>query len=852
MFEFLQTGKQVDKIDVLISYRIIHLFSEGLYSSPNKAIEELVVNSFDAGATDVHVILPPSFVADDATIVVIDNGTGMDIDGLKKHWIIGVSDKRQTHRAFPKNRKQIGKFGIGKLATYVLAKHLTHISKVGSKYYATSMDYSNVPQIEGEGVFNQKKVSLPLRELTEEEAKKLLSPWLIGTKPGYKEIVLFGKGASKNWTVAIMSGLKEMATEISIGRLRWILSTAMPLRDDFNLYLNGDKVLPSKIGTALEKWSLGKDIKPADLQKPVPPDLEVSEDIREPKNSIHRLGFTHPQLGRITGYVEIFEDLLTAGKSTGLERSHGFFVYVYGRLINIDDEYFGIDSNLLRHGTFSRFRMVVHIDALDKELRSSRETIKQGVLFNYARDLLHAVFNFARNKLEVHDIQKIPGIQVGRRLEASPGSLSKRPILGLIEAALAGKINPRYTLIPKLKDQSEIDRFLEEFRKHIEGPDGLVIQSELSEMTQEQGMAVYDAEKRLLKINTFHPFVAHFLDEYESTKGRLPLELLALSEILLEAQLYETGLKELAVQDALGRRDELLRFLARSAGKRNALMISQDLRDASADKSELENETVASFDSMGFNAIPLGGSGKPDGLAEANLLATESGESQGYKVSLEAKSKEDGKSKVSANTVVVSGIARHRDDFKCDHALVVGPDFPTTKGDDSALVKEITADAKKTGRTITLMRIDDLAKLVRLVPLKRLSLSRIRELFKTCMTPEQSHDWVETIAKEKPKKTPYKNILEAIWDLGKETPSEAIEYSAVQTYLRIKRNITMTKIEIIGECTALSRMAPTLVFARNQSVEIAQRPDKIIAAISATIQQYPEEDKESKNLIHEK
>lgn len=852
MFEFLQTGKQTDKIDVLISYRIIHLFSEGLYSSPNKAIEELVVNSFDAGANDVHVILSPSLVATDATIVVIDNGTGMDKEGLKKHWVIGVSDKRQINRTYPKNRKQIGKFGIGKLATYVLANYLTHISKVGSKYYATSMDYGSIPQIKNEGVFNNKKVSLALRELTEVEAQKVLSPWLAGTKPGYKKIVLFEKGASKTWTVAIMSGLKDMATEISIGRLRWILETAMPLRDDFDLFLNGDKIVPSKVGTALEKWVLGKDIKPDDLQKPVPKDLEITEDANEPKNSIHRFGFTHSQLGRITGYAEIFEDLLTVGKSTGLERSHGFFVYVYGRLINYNDEYFGIDSNLLRHGTFSRFRMVVHIDALDKELRSSRETIKEGVLFNYARDLLHAVFNFARNKLEVHDIQRIPGIQVGQRLEASPGSLSKRPILGLIEAALAGKISPRYTLIPKLKGKSERDAFLEEFRKHIESPEGLVIQSELCEMTQEQGMAVYDAEMRVLKINTFHPFVAHFLDEYESVKGRLPLELLALSEVLLEAQLYETGLKETIVQDTLGRRDELLRFLARSAGKRNALMISQDLRDASANKNALETETVASFDSMGFNAIPLGKPGKPDGLAEAHLLASESNASQRYKVSLEAKSKEDGKSKVSANTVVVSGIARHRDDFKCDHALVVGPDFPTTKGEESSLVKEITADAGKTGRTITLMRVDDLAKLVRLVPLKRLSLTRIRELFKTCITPEQSHEWVENISKEKPQKTPYKDILDAIWELGKGTPSEAIEYSAVQTYLRLKRSITMTKNEIMGECTALSRMAPTLVFSRNQSVEITQRPDKIIATISAIIQQYPEEDKESKNPNREK
>ena len=50
MPDFANIGKRTDTINVLLSYRIVELFSEGLYSSPNKAIEELVANSFDAGA----------------------------------------------------------------------------------------------------------------------------------------------------------------------------------------------------------------------------------------------------------------------------------------------------------------------------------------------------------------------------------------------------------------------------------------------------------------------------------------------------------------------------------------------------------------------------------------------------------------------------------------------------------------------------------------------------------------------------------------------------------------------------------------------------------------------------------
>src|ERR1035437_6424453 len=239
-------GKSISSIDVRISYRIIQLFSEGLYSSPNKAIEELVSNSFDAGATNVHAIVAPDLLAEDAAIVVIDDGSGMNEEGLKEHWLIGVSNKRAPSRKPPKGRAQIGKFGIGKLATYVLANRLTHVSKCGGRFYSTSIDYTEIPTGEHGGIYTEKQVTLPLRELTESQAQMVVEPWLKGSKPGYAALKLFGTNAAKTWTVAVMSDLKDMATTIQRGRLHYVLSTAMPLRDDFKLFLNGDEVPPSK------------------------------------------------------------------------------------------------------------------------------------------------------------------------------------------------------------------------------------------------------------------------------------------------------------------------------------------------------------------------------------------------------------------------------------------------------------------------------------------------------------------------------------------------------------------------------------------------------------------------------
>jgi hypothetical protein len=48
----------------------------------------------------------------------------------------------------PRGRSQIGKFGIGKLATYVLANRLSHISKKAGKYSVILKDaVEHVPRV---------------------------------------------------------------------------------------------------------------------------------------------------------------------------------------------------------------------------------------------------------------------------------------------------------------------------------------------------------------------------------------------------------------------------------------------------------------------------------------------------------------------------------------------------------------------------------------------------------------------------------------------------------------------------------------------------------------------------------
>jgi hypothetical protein len=223
-------GKQISTINVRISYRIIQLFSEGLYTSPNKALEELVSNSFDAGASNVHVILSPDLATSDASIVVIDDGVGMDENELRQHWVIGVSQKRTGDYRLLKGRAPIGKFGIGKLATYVLAKRLSHVTKRNGRYYSTSIDYTKIPAGEGGGLYTEKQVILPLRELTRDQAMQAVSPWLNGSKPGYSALKLFGskppKGSDSSRNVGAQGSRDHDSTWTT--PIRFILRDAAP------------------------------------------------------------------------------------------------------------------------------------------------------------------------------------------------------------------------------------------------------------------------------------------------------------------------------------------------------------------------------------------------------------------------------------------------------------------------------------------------------------------------------------------------------------------------------------------------------------------------------------------------
>lgn len=835
---FATAGNETEKIDIRLSYQIVRLFSEGLYASPNKAIEELVANSFDSGARRVALFLPVDFHDQGATIAVLDNGEGMDAGGLKQHWLIGKSDKRALAK-LPLGRQQIGKFGIGKLATYVLANRLTHISKKGGKYYSTSMNFKTVDKRGEEEVEPKTPIKISLRELTENQAKKALKDWTGATAFQKCGLRLFGTGAAKSWTFAILSDLKDKVHEIRRGRVEWVLRTALPLRDDFSIFLDGAKLESSKAGKGLLKtWILGKDIDA--LPKPAPDDIEATEDKNQPKDSETRFALKNKAVGRITGYAEVYRDLLT-GKSDEIGRSHGFFVYVFGRLINVEDGHFSIPPDELRHGTFGRIRIVVHMDGLDAYLQSDRERIREGPVLKDAQNILRGIFNKIRPELEKVDAQDDPGAKLARKLAGSPASLVRRPIIEMARAALDGKIKSRYIALPIAATKNERDELIAALEARAETPEQFVGGIDfVYNATSGDGLAVYDAVTGRLRVNGLHPFVGAFFDEFTSVTSGLPLEVFAMAEVLLESHLHQAGLKQNEIDAVMTARDQLLRYVARESGRMTPLTVANSLRNAKNDQDQLEIWVVEAFRSLGFETTRVGKKGKPDGVAEALLAPDANKQVRRYKVSLEAKSKEKAGAKVSAKAVGVSGIARQRKAFDCQHAVVVGQLFPTTQMEASALAKEIADDRRLTAaagepRTVTLIHIEDLANLVQHRPVKALTLQRIREMLQTCSLPQECKKWVDAVIAEKPVRHDFATIVKTIARLQIGPRHEPVEYGELRAELRHGTpRIDYNDLDELREvCKRMAGLAPDEVDATGRTVELNQSVPNILAKIES-------------------
>ncbi|MBI5227662.1 ATP-binding protein [Candidatus Micrarchaeota archaeon] len=805
------TGKEVGQIPVHLHSKILELFSANLYSSPNKAFEELVSNSYDAYAKIVSLYVPPDMTIPNAAIWVCDNGTGMDNNGLIDLWVIGESKKRNGK--INEERPPIGKFGIGKLATFVLSRKLTHITKTKDKFLAVTMDYNRLQTTDPKG----KQIFLSERELSEEEVIKLLSPIIIINGQNMVNFDLWGKNASDSWTMAIMYDLTPKAQTISEGRLKWVLSTALPLNPNFNLYYNGNKLESSKMDVApLKKWVIGEDDK---IVKDNNTEYSVSTWNDKPCINL-------PHLNNVRGQIELYEESLLRGKSQETGRSHGIFLMVRGRLININEPLVGT-MEALHHATFNRMRFIVHADELDATLTSGRESVATSPGLSDLQTYLQRKFNEVRsylmNYFEKEEKSRNPSYKLARTSVA----LSRRPLVIAVRKFFNGEVDDfMFTKIPGNLTEVQKQTILDELERELFSEDGIIKEVEIANLGSEKPIAEFNLVERKIKLNQLHPFVANFATELQTFY--LPLKLIAANEILTEAFMIEMGIDSASIRQVMGRRDELLRELTYSDNP-NTVQVAMRLKDSIADEEGLEDAVYHAFNNLGFQTTKIGGNGNPDGEAKAYLR--EDGVKKDFSLTYDAKSTK--KKSIKAKDASLSANVKHRNAYNANYSVVVAIDYEGATESESSINKE--AKIQK----VSVMRASDLRTLVLLAGPREVNLAEMKQFLETCHTVLETSAWIESVKNRVVKPKPIKELLETTMKLSREDP-ELPYLSAIRVKNPILERYSLSELRTLVKSLE-SIVGHMISINERDVVSIQSSPEKIIQALDTVVRTVPPE-----------
>lgn len=192
----------MDTIEVTVDKSHIVTIGERLYGESVELIRELVNNAYDADASEVKITVKEDH------IIVEDNGSGMDLDGLKQYFNIGSTLKKNSPKSPKFQRDRIGEFGIGKFATLSACSHFEVWTKKGGFQAKVTFD--------------------------KDEWQKLSDKWHIPLEIEETDTSL--KDGSK-------VTLRGLSKKFDIAEVEKRIVEAVPIKaPDFTVYLNGHKI----------------------------------------------------------------------------------------------------------------------------------------------------------------------------------------------------------------------------------------------------------------------------------------------------------------------------------------------------------------------------------------------------------------------------------------------------------------------------------------------------------------------------------------------------------------------------------------------------------------------------------
>jgi hypothetical protein len=739
----------------------------------------------------------------------------MDIEGFKALWSVATSNKREAPKK--NGRQQIGKFGVGKLATYILANQLTYICKAADgKIRAITMDYRVIDDAAQSTALHVEKLPLAVRELSTEDLAKLLGRSSVG-----KSILdLINGGIPKlnratdydnefgapddhpdprtgTWTLAVLSSLKPDGKRLQQGWIKRILRSALPLGTTIGVKFNDEVLYSSKSTKEVEaEWVMGPGLGIDALTLDDGTEVAIKE-LATPYPRIVIAG-----LGAVTGRARIYKTKISDGKSDQVDASNGFFVNVLGRVVKPEDPYFGLDN--LSHSAWSKFRATIRVDGLDGKMSVNRESIADSDELRIVRALLKKLFNKAR---VAHDAAVQAGWpDAGAVLTERWGSVPLEPLRRVVSDRLGGT-PAAFVDVSNVKDMSK-----EQQQWNSATTNDVIRDVNITEGAKEDRLVKYDLATRRIIVNGNHPFVK----EHGATQEQLRLlRDTAIVELLTDAFMADLGISDDRLREITEYRERAYRLVAQ-VGRKSAAQIASLLLEATNHVKGFERIVGDALEHIGFSVDRMGASGEPEGVATAVITAAAvqpQDQKRIYRFTYDAKSSQSGK--VTTGNVGFSGLARHREDYKADHALVVAPDYA-----DGALQKEAAANK------VTPIRAKDLAALVMLTAgYGPLDLSQFRSIFEL-NDPNLVEQWIETL-KATQKARPQLSLdclIKALEQITAANPNrpDALSCDLIAEQCRkLLSNATFpTKYDIAKAIRGLAMMVPNIIAISDGGFEV--------------------------------
>ncbi len=807
-------GASGDTVDIDINFRIIKQFSEQLYDNPRRAIEELVCNSYDAGATECHVDTP-SEVGD--ALFVLDNGNSMDMEGLRWLWNVAASRKSEEGRQ-EGNRQQIGKFGVGKLASFALGSRLTYAATTEGMTRVVSVHQD---RLKGSG--EQKEFSV--YEFPREEAEKYLGDF-------FEEIPNPWEQGWESWTLAVVEDVPERNTgdELQPWHLKNMIQTAIPTSTDFTIYLNQERIsdrephgeevfnvditedeMVQRIETVLKTyWSTRHDISPEKVEEDLyEVELTTFED---PENTEERIaGLDIPVLGKVSGQARYFDRSLTTSKrrERGFQ-DNGFRIRVRGKLINKSDPLFGLDP--LSHSVWANFLAEFEMLDLDEMIRVQRDDLKDEPKTHIARRVASQSFKEVRSRVRRKETD-----EEDEESESTTPTSSKTRVQRSFSERLQDRSRPyAYDAISGL--------YTEGTEPEIDLDD---IDVDFRPLKSTDRAVEFDSDESLIIINEGHPLIDTLRSSSDFTKNIEDAfkEILA-ARLLIHGYLRKSGSDPMALAASRQIFDSVLRSAAGTLGADELRYQLDELGDASTvGGTRFENAVVDIFQNIGLAAAQEGGPDTHDGVIEIPQVG------ENYRVSMEAKGSQG---VVSHSQLSFDSVNRHRVEQDCTQAVVIARKFQTDGREDrrSALLRNLDSDINESAvENISLLTTRAIETFLKLHNKQPFTYSETIEILENEEHPSNLSDMIVEVWESKPTDDLTEKVIQIGHEMMKEDPTNPPSVGALAYDKRLRGT---KKEEIKKRLESLDVLTGSVEIRENGEFVIDATPETVLQEVDST------------------